>query len=375
MTEDQGSILVVDDDDGVLRTISRVLSSEEYEVVLATNGQAGLAAFRGRPFDVLISDISMPVMGGIEFLRGVREVSADIPVILITGDPSIESAIDAVEHSAFQYLTKPFSAEELQEVAARAMTHSRMARMRQKAVEVARTLEHPDDSKLLAQFERAQSTVWLAYQPIIDRTWNIIGYEALLRCEDSELRDPLELLSAAAQVGRTEELLATIRSLAPQPIRSRPEMTLFMNIDPHQLGSPQLVSRDDPVAKIADQVVLELTERISLKEVPDLKATISDLKSIGYRLAVDDLGAGYSGLSAFAEIGPDFVKLDRSLVTQVGRHPDKQRVISGIAKLCRELDMLVVAEGVENAKEFEMLRDLGCDLYQGFFVGKPEPLS
>ena len=105
MRQCRGRVLVVDDDDAVRRVVVGFLASE-YEIVQASNGQSAFDAFRSQPFDVLISDIAMPGMDGVRLLQEVRELCEDVPVILITGNPSIETAIAAVEHRAFKYVTE-----------------------------------------------------------------------------------------------------------------------------------------------------------------------------------------------------------------------------------------------------------------------------
>ena len=117
--------------------------------------------------------------------------------------------------------------------------------------------------------------------------------------------------------------------------------------------------------------MLEITERSSLDRVPDVRSRIASLRAIGYRIAVDDLGAGYAGLTSFALLEPDFVKLDMSLIRGVDSNSTKQKVVKSMTTLCREMGMLVVAEGVETASECQTLVDLDCDLLQGFLFARP----
>jgi EAL domain-containing protein (putative c-di-GMP-specific phosphodiesterase class I) len=367
-------ILVVEDDPEVMRTIVRVLSSE-WSTSSARNGREALEAFQAEDFEVLITDLQMPGMGGLALLERVRQLSEDLPVILITGNPSIESAIEAVELRAFKYLSKPFKADALRAVVRDAVRHSRMARMRREAFDVASQPDPRDAEQHRAELEKARSSLWIAYQPIVDRALTVVGYEGLLRWREGSFEGPVELLSIAHHFGLDEELGKQIRELAPQPFGRRPHLRLFMNVDAHQIGRSYLETRDDALAQMADRTVLELTEHNSLKAIGGLESTVLELKSIGYGLAVDDLGAGYSGLSSFAQIGPNYVKLDRNLVSGVGRRPDRQRVITGINRLCHELDIRVVAEGVEEREDLEMLLDLGCDFLQGYLIGRPQPLS
>ena len=121
-------------------------------------------------------------------------------------------------------------------------------------------------------------------------------------------------------------------------------------------------------------MILEITERASLASIPGFEHRVMALKRHGFKIAVDDLGAGYSGLTTFAQLEPEFVKLDGSLVRGVGQSERKKMIIGSMASLCLELGINVVAEGVETQAEFEVLRELGCTHFQGFFVGRPAPL-
>jgi CheY-like chemotaxis protein len=100
---------------------------------------------------------------------------------------------------------------------------------------------------------------------------------------------------------------------------------------------------------------------------------VQSLRRLGFRLAVDDLGAGYAGLASFVGLEPEVVKIDMSLVRGIHREPVKRRLVTSIVELCRDLGTLVVAEGIETPDEREVLADIGCDLLQGYALGRPEP--
>jgi EAL domain-containing protein (putative c-di-GMP-specific phosphodiesterase class I) len=124
---------------------------------------------------------------------------------------------------------------------------------------------------------------------------------------------------------------------------------------------------------VARRVTLEITERAALEGMGDLPERLAALRRLGFRIAIDDLGAGYSGLSSFALLAPDAVKLDLSLIRGVDRDPTKQLLVKSMAQLCRDLQILVVSEGVETAVERDMLATLGCDLMQGYLFARPGP--
>src|SRR5205085_5428081 len=129
----------------------------------------------------------------------------------------------------------------------------------------------------------------------------------------------------------------------------------------------EMFSADSPLAALAPRVVLEITERIGLD--PATSTTqMTALRKLGYRIAVDDLGAGYAALGALATLEPEVVKLDMSLIRGIERHATKRRVVGAIATLCRELGSRVVAEGVETSAELLAVRELGVELIQGFLL-------
>jgi EAL domain-containing protein (putative c-di-GMP-specific phosphodiesterase class I) len=105
--------------------------------------------------------------------------------------------------------------------------------------------------------------------------------------------------------------------------------------------------------------------------VEDARASVARLRSLGYRIAVDDLGAGYAGLTSFVTLEPELVKLDMTLVRDIESHPMKQALVRAVTLLCRELGLLVVAEGVETGSERDAVIECGCNLVQGYFVAKP----
>ncbi len=115
-----------------------------------------------------------------------------------------------------------------------------------------------------------------------------------------------------------------------------------------------------------------ITERTALEEVSDIASRVARLREMGYRLAVDDLGAGYAGLASFARIEPDVVKLDMSLVRGVDGSPLKQSVVRSVVGLAEDLGIEVISEGIEVVAERDTLADLGCRLFQGYLFGKPE---
>jgi len=119
-------------------------------------------------------------------------------------------------------------------------------------------------------------------------------------------------------------------------------------------------------------VVLEITERAALDRIDEPMLRMKRLRAMGYRIAVDDLGAGYAGLTSFAQLEPEVVKVDMSLVRGIHLSQTKQKLIRSIVELCRDLKIQIVAEGIETVEERNALIRLGGDLCQGYFFARPE---
>jgi EAL domain-containing protein (putative c-di-GMP-specific phosphodiesterase class I) len=357
-------VLVVDDDEVLARSYARTLSAAGYEVEIRLDGEAAIEAVRlGASLDVVLSDIDMPRLGGLALLERVRSHDLDIPVILITGSPSLETAVAAVQHGALRYLTKPVDANQLRSVTADAVRLHRLARAKRSALDLAGGVDRlvGDRAGLVASFARALDTLWIAYQPIV--SWSrreVFGYEALLRSREPSLPHPGAILDAAEQLKRLPELGRAIRDRAAESLVTMPEhVALFVNLHTHDLLDEDLFVSDRPLARVANRVVLEITERASLHHIVDVQSRIGRLRQSGFRIAVDDLGAGYAGLTSFAHLEPEVVKLDMSLVRDVHAQPTKQTLVRTMIAMCRELGMQIVAEGVETPEERDAIVEAG----------------
>ncbi|MEZ4266756.1 MAG: EAL domain-containing protein [Myxococcota bacterium] len=371
-------MLLVDDDPAILRDYSRLLRSLGFETVTAVDGRDAIDRLGEGGFDVIVSDLSMPNMGGIEFLRAVREHDLDVPVVLMTGLPGLESAAEAVEHGAFRYLTKPVAPAKFAEVMRSAAGMSAMAKLKREALALVGSEGAPrgDRASLDAAFTHALEQLWMAYQPIVRSLERaVFAYEALVRSGEPSLVSPVELLEAAERLGRVHELGRRIREqVASASVDAPADALLFVNLHAVDLNDPELFSPTSPLSAIAARVVLEVTERTSLQGVGELSSKLRTLRKLGFRIAVDDLGAGYAGLASFSQLDPDFAKLDMSLVRDVDTSTKKQSVIRAMTKLCtQDLGIQVVSEGVENAREQDALATAGCDLMQGYHFARPGP--
>ncbi len=368
-----GSVLVVDDEPDLLRAYSRVLSGAGHSVETASDGAMAIDRFKRRQFDAVLSDVAMPGKDGLQLLTEIRAHDLDVPVLLITAGPSLETAIKALEYGAFRYLQKPVSVDTLTDLVRNAVGLCQMARIKRQLLEESGSVQQQigDRAGLTVKFQSALEKLWLAYQPIVQwSTRSTYAHEALVRSDEPTMPHPGALFDAAERLGKVLTLGRTIRAAAPRPM-SGTDSLLFVNLTTDDLKDDSLYLADSPLAPIATRTVLEVTERDSLDAIPDVRERIQALRSQGYRIALDDIGAGYAGLSSFAVLEPDVVKLDMSLVRDVQSSNTKQRLIRSMTSLCEGTGTKVIAEGVETNDELKVLLQLGCDYFQGYLFAKP----
>ncbi|CAN5451326.1 hypothetical protein BH09MYX1_BH09MYX1_11140 [soil metagenome] len=364
------TVLVIDDDEDILRATEKVLERFGWRVITATDVASGSAKLQSESADVVLCDINLPRSSGMEILSFVR--ASDIPagVVLFTGNPSVATAIEAVELGASEYLTKPVDAELLNAAIERAWRSREQIRVGRASV---RSRVPADVAALDRAFDRALAGMHMAFQPIYDlKKRAVVAYEALMRSNEPTMKSPLDVLDAASRLQRHEELGRRVRELVGRTMPTAPaDVDIFVNLHSSDLLDPELFSPEALLARSSARIVFEVTERASMEGIADLKARVRTLRDIGYRIAIDDLGAGYAGLTSFALLEPQIVKLDMSLVRDVNLDPMKKHLIEAMVRLCHGLDMRIVAEGIETDAELDAISELGCDLGQGYGLGRP----
>jgi EAL domain-containing protein (putative c-di-GMP-specific phosphodiesterase class I) len=368
-------VLVVDDEAELVKVTRRFLASAGIDSVGCGDGVEAMRLLQTRRFDAIISDVAMPQMGGIALIKEVRRLDADVPVIMVTGGPSLESAVQAIEHGVYRYLTKPVAPQVMIETTAKAIQLRQLARTKE---EIFRELGNTKGTQtdrvgLQAAFDSALGSLWPAFQPIVSANgmWPF-GYEALLRTDEPSLPHPGAVLDAAERLDQLPRVFRTMRTRTCEAfVAGGYDWTLFLNLHPMDLNDLGLLDSKSLVYRCAKHIVLEITERATLDRVVDVRGRIERLRQAGYRIAIDDLGAGYAGLTSFASLEPEFVKFDMALVRGVDKSAVKQRLMRVMSSLCHDMGMQVVAEGIETPEERDTVIDLGCDLLQGYLFGRP----
>ena len=355
------SVLFVDDEPAVTEAISAALRSEPFTVLTANSAESGLELLRSQRIDVVVSDECMPGVSGAAFLATVRAEFPSTGRVILTGQASVEATIAAVNDAhVFQVLTKPCPVATIVQCINDALASAPSV------------LE--DSSETAARhFDEALASLHMVYQPIYAwGTKRIFAYEALMRAEHDHIANPGDLIDIAVRIGRHCELDDRVCRLVAADADSAPsDVLLFINLLPETISDDRLQEVTAAVGRFAGRVGLEVTERARIAPTIDLEAKLAALRHEGFRVVLDDLGAGYAGLTSFAALRPDVVKLDMELLRDIHRSPTRSRLVLSLLDLCGDLDVPVVAEGVETMSELRHLSGLGCDLFQGFGVARP----
>jgi diguanylate cyclase (GGDEF)-like protein len=226
----------------------------------------------------------------------------------------------------------------------------------------------------------SQSGLHSLFQPIISLSERrILGYEALSRGpSNSPLHSPVALFAVARQAGRLSELEIACRESACRRFNEqRLPGLLFLNVSPeslleaaHQPGRTLQLLQDFGIAP--SQVVIELTEQTPTDDFQLLQTALHHYRAMGFSIALDDLGAGYSSLRLWSELRPDYVKIDRHFIDGIHQDALKREFVGSILQIAKASRAQVIAEGIELPEELTVLSEMGVDLVQGYLLCRPQ---
>lgn len=218
------------------------------------------------------------------------------------------------------------------------------------------------------------------FQPILGfGTRSYLGYEALIRGPaGSPLEYPQALFDAAARFDQTVELERacrerSLRAYAASGLTGK----LFLNVSPQCLADPALLDGETlallrEVGLAPGSIVLEITENQKISDFTRVRHLLDHYRGLGYEIAIDDLGEGFSNLRLWTELHPQYVKIDRHFISGIRDNPLKFHLVRSIHGLAEACAAHIIAEGIESEAEFTLLRDLGVSYGQGFFIARPE---
>lgn len=226
--------------------------------------------------------------------------------------------------------------------------------------------------------DRLSFDLSMAFQPIFDlRTGQAWAYEALVRGTDN--RPAEEILSAVTPENRYSfdqacRVAAIEKSVAAGILET--DARLSINFLPNAIYSPEACIRLT-LQSAAEQglassrLMFEFTENEKMTNTSHIKDILKFYKKMGFATALDDFGAGYAGLQLLADFQTDFIKLDMALIRNIDTDMPRRMIVESIVKLCRRMDIAIIAEGIETPGELAAIRDMGIDLVQGYLLARP----
>ncbi|MGZ6378694.1 MAG: putative bifunctional diguanylate cyclase/phosphodiesterase [Candidatus Limnocylindrales bacterium] len=223
-----------------------------------------------------------------------------------------------------------------------------------------------------------QRTLRAVFQPIVElATGRVIGYEGLVRPTGAPFVDPGSLFAAAEAGGRTVELdRACLETVAQAAAVISPDQYVAINLSPRTLEAPEFnaLALCRQLARLglpAQRIVLELTEREAVEDLPRLRRNLEACRALGVRVAADDVGAGNSGLRLLSLVPFDVVKIDLSLVQDAATHQTSAEVLETLRELAQRRGATVIAEGLETTQQLRTVIAAGIDAAQGYLLGRP----
>jgi len=217
------------------------------------------------------------------------------------------------------------------------------------------------------------------FQPILDlRGRSVLGYEALTRGPAASVYHmPLRLFEMAEEADLVFELDRKCRRRALASAVTLPNsLKLFINVYPSAMYDPEcqgpaLVRLVEDLGLSADRIVLEITEKSAIENYSLFAETLRELTSLGFAVAVDDVGAGYSGLEKIAHLNPRYLKFDRELIRNIDSSYIRREMARALKAFAERIGSAIIAEGIEREGELQTLMELGIDYGQGFLLGRP----
>ena len=381
-------VLIVDDEPANLELMVAILRRQGLRKARTVSDPfAVMEAVATFDPDLVILDLHMPGLDGYHVLRQLRGAAAGayLPVLVLTGDRSRDAINRALDLGANDFLAKPL---DIIETCLRARNLLQMQALY-------RTLRHHnlDLRRQIGLYERQAESqsptrrevadrvhevlepgaMTMALQPVCDVvTGAVVGCEALARFPSSPVNQPADVwFEEAHSVGLGLELELAAVSAALNLLPTVPEsMFLAINVSPATAMAHDLETLFP--SQGSSRVVLELTEHVPIEDYGAVQSALHHLRADGVRVALDDTGAGYAGFRHLLGLSPDVIKLDITLTRDIDTDVSKRALASALLSFARELEVAVIAEGVETKGELDTLARLEVPWVQGFLIGRPQ---
>ncbi|TAF05723.1 MAG: EAL domain-containing protein [Nostocales cyanobacterium] len=384
-------ILIIEDEESVRENLLDLLVAEEFETVAAADGKIGLNLAISEVPDLILCDMMMPELDGYGVLKALRQqpLTATIPFIFLTAKSAKSDIRQGMDMGADDYLTKPFTRSEL------------LSAIMNKLEKYANFKKHLSSrtavNKLTPRMQLLDKILHRAilnddfkgfeiyYQPNIDiNTGKITGAESLLRWDSYEFGpiSPTEFIPLAESNGLIFAIDNWVLRNVCQQIRvwrdlGIKSLTFAINLSAVEFNQPDLSSRIINFVEINNlepgSIEIEITESKIMDDVQSAINTMNQLRLLGIKIAIDDFGTGQSSLNYLQHFPVNTIKIDRVFIQNVHQDYAKSIITKSMIKMAHELNLKVIAEGVETEAELSFLRENNCDAIQGFLFSHAVP--
>ncbi|GAB1542364.1 hypothetical protein NUACC21_50380 [Scytonema sp. NUACC21] len=384
-------ILVIEDEESVRENILDLLEAEDFDTISAADGQIGLNLAISEIPDLILCDLMMPEVDGYGVLTALREepMTAAIPFIFLTARSARADFRQGMNLGADDYLTKPFTrAELLSAIASRLSKQATLAKQTNHNSEtktVSPELQVLETTLRLTVERRDFQQFQIYYQPIVDiSSGRIIAAESLMRWQHPELGmvSPTKVIPLAESTGLIVPIGEWIlRNVCKQTKiwhdAGFPSLHIAVNLSVRELVQPEFSQKIIKFLAtnnlVANSIGLELTESMIMQNVDSVIHNIKEVQSYGVQIAIDDFGTGYSSLIYLKQLPINTLKIDRYFIQDLATDIQKAAITTALIQMAHNLNLKVIAEGVETEQELEFLRKHNCDSIQGFLFSPPIP--
>ena len=362
-------LLIVDDEPAIGAFVGRVAANVGYDILAVSTPDKFLEHVRSwRPSHIMV-DLQMPVVDGLALLSHLAAEKCAAHIILISG--ADRTVVEAARRIAIERgldvtttLTKPI----------------RLAELTQALNELKREDPWLTAAGLLTALEHDEFS--LVYQP---KVWldsgEIGGVEALIRWRHAtrDTISPLEFIPFAESSAVIDQLMHWVMGVACAQLTAWDvagvALDIAINVSARSLHEPRLADLLETQCRAAGvapaRITLELTETAAMQDAVQMMDVLTRLRLKGFKLAIDDFGTGYSSLVQLHRLPFSEIKIDRTFIVDCTKSDESRSIVRVVIDLARALGMRSVAEGVESAEALDLLRSLGCDEAQGYFISRP----
>ncbi|WP_392535667.1 EAL domain-containing protein [Nostoc sp. C117] len=386
-------ILIIEDEESVRENLLDLLQAEDFETISAANGRIGVHLAISEVPDLILCDMMMPEIDGYGVLTALRQdpTTATIPFIFLTAKSTKSDFRQGMNMGADDYVTKPFTrAELLSAIMNRLEKYATLKRH----LSPQSTIHHfsPKMQLLEISLHRAIKQhnfqeFEIYYQPIVDiASGKIVAAESLLRWHSPELGIiyPTEFIPLAESTGLIVPIGKWVLKKVCQQIKIWRDvginsLIIAVNLSVIEFNQPDFFQRILNFIETnnlqANCLELELTESMIMQDVNNAIATMSKLQSLGVKIAIDDFGTGYSSLIYLKNLPINTLKIDRYFIHNVAHDFQKSAITKALIQMAHNLNLDVIAEGVETEAELAFLRQHNCNSMQGFLFSRPLPAA